>query len=270
MKVDSIYKEYGVVKEINLKKFDDTSKVTMALDKPLKILDSMEEWKAMDLWNEDYFLSLFSQEEILAKRYINGMKEIKKFSLQEYFIYLKDESDEIPFYLTDCQLHLGTSLEEDYQEPEVFSCWYKKIKQEERKSTLSWIYIAPKYSISPLHLDLWGTSAWNGVINGEKLWMFFSPDQYRYLYNGRVNPFNPDFSTYPLFDKARPEVCFQSKGEMVFTPSGWWHAVLNLERGFSITENFINNTNSTRVLEYFKNLSPPSYKTIQKLIENNS
>lgn len=29
-------------------------------------------------------------------------------------------------------------------------------------------------------------------------------------------------------------------GETVFTPRGWWHAVLNEEGGVSLTENFIN------------------------------
>ena len=44
---------------------------------------------------------------------------------------------------------------------------------------------------------------------------------------------------------AEQELCVETPrpGEIVFTPSGWWHQVVNLEASISITENFINATN---------------------------
>lgn len=270
MITDAYYKKHNSIKEFSLKIMHDSTLLVHEMTRPMKILGFMEEWPAMSKWNERYFLSRFGKSEILAKRYLNGTKQIRRFLLEDYFNYLTKTGDEVPFYLTDCQLHLETELENDYFVPDIFSCWYKKIDKKQRKSTLSWIYIAPKFSISPLHQDLWGTSAWNGMISGRKLWIFFPPDQFPYLYDGKVDPFNPDLHNYPLFKKAKPEICIQRRGEIIFTPSGWWHAVMNLDCGISITENFINHTNSTKVLDFFRDISQPSYHSIQQLIQNNS
>ena len=36
----------------------------------------------------------------------------------------------------------------------------------------------------------------------------------------------------------------------MFTPSGWFHAVLNVEDSIALTENFVNETNYLFVLRY--------------------
>jgi hypothetical protein len=94
-----------------------------------------------------------------------------------------------------------------------------------------------------MHVDVMASSAWNAVITGQKLWVFFPIDQLEFIYNGQINAFKPDFDAFPLLKNARPYYCVQNPGDIVFTPSMWWHQVYNAEDTISITGNFLNHTN---------------------------
>ena len=95
-----------------------------------------------------------------------------------------------------------------------------------------------------MHVDTMMSSAWHAVVSGQKKWVFYPPDQGANLYFVEVDAFNPDFSQFPLFARAcAPLVCTQKRGDVVFTPSGWWHQVVNEEAGISVTESFLNESN---------------------------
>ncbi|PCH91672.1 MAG: hypothetical protein COB85_08860, partial [Bacteroidetes bacterium] len=88
--------------------------------------------------------------------------------------------------------------------------------------------------------------------SGRKYWLFYPPEQTDFLYEGTVDGFDPDLDKYPYFAKTRPLLCIQNPGEIVFTPSGWYHQVRNEGACISFTENFINETNIREVKAYFE------------------
>ncbi|KAA2301738.1 hypothetical protein FY526_23480, partial [Clostridioides difficile] len=50
-----------------------------------------------------------------------------------------------------------------------------------RVPKMKWIYIGPIGSGTPLHQDTLSTHAWNGLLEGEKHWVFFSEEDTEYL-----------------------------------------------------------------------------------------
>lgn len=224
---------------------------------PAMIQGMSTDWPAVKLWSFPYLESRFGPRICKCVRNTAAGPVYKEFTFSAYLDYMRQHVDEPPFYLTNCQFHLGTDMMEHYTVPEYFRCWYAEVPREHRKYSLSWLYIGGQHTFSSLHLDIWDTSAWNCVVSGKKLWLFFDKSQEPFLYDGEVNPFDPDYDKYPLFRKAVPTVCLQQPGDVVFTPSGWWHAVYNLEDGISITENFMNNTNYKHVLQHFRGRMMP-------------
>jgi hypothetical protein len=99
-----------------------------------------------------------------------------------------------------------------------------------------------------MHIDPLGTSAWNTVLKGLKLWVLFPPNTEKRVVKGldvikkgeddeAVNYF---VDLVPRIKEKHPEVdirlFLQAEGETVFVPGGWWHAVINLEDSIAITQ----------------------------------
>ena len=211
--------------------------------KPVLIKDLMQGWNAASDWATAAFEKRIGNVEHVGTR-VNDKKDKKLFKLSDYFQYMKECNDPYPYYLLDCKFHIGTDMMNDYAVPDYFrSCLDILGDKIPTRFKLSSIFIGATNTFSDLHLDIYNTSAWNGVITGRKFWLFYPPGNGQYLYNGLVNPFEPDHEKYPDFAKAKPIICIQHPGEVVFTPSGWWHAVFNEVGGISLTENFINETN---------------------------
>ena len=242
---------------------------------PVLIKDVANKWPAFELWNLDYLKENHGEQIVVARNVMDSKKSTKKFKVKDYldiaFRSGQTEKELSPYYLIDCQIHLNIPMESHYNVPEYFSCWYKAIDSNKRRHNLSWLYIGGAHTFSNVHLDIWDTSAWNAVLTGCKLWLFYDENQKDFLYEGKVNPFYPDMEKFPEFQFANPKICLQRPGDIVFTPSGWWHAVYNLEAGISLTENFINQTNIEMVMTNFKNRNrAKAIDSLKAIAKNNS
>lgn len=220
---------------------------------PVKILGLAANWKT-SRWTLDFFKEQKGELSFPVKRKdaLSLKDEQQEMKLKEYIPYmLENEKDpaENPFYL-NTSFHPTDDLLGDYKVPDYFQCRFNNFRNDPDKPTLSWIYLAPTNSVTGLHIDTIASSAWNLVISGRKFWVFYPPVQNPLLYGGAVNPFAPDFEKHQLYSKTNPIICVQNPGEIIFTPCGWYHAVLNLKMGVSLTENFINQYNIEKVKAY--------------------
>jgi histone arginine demethylase JMJD6 len=220
-------------------------------NQPFVLEGFMTQWPAFTKWTPDFFCKNHGNLLVEVRSVIDD--SAKKLTLNEYFDYFNNpERDKNYYYLKDWVFQDDIpELLKDYTIPSFFKSWAELLPVKHRPK-LRWFYIGPKGSGSALHIDVMKTSAWNGVVSGKKHWHFYSPDQYDLLYNLKVDTFNPDLKKFPLLANVQPITCIQNPGDVVFTPGGWPHQVLNAESGISITENFVNESNFNEVMEFLE------------------
>ncbi|CAD6216485.1 GSCOCG00004649001-RA-CDS [Cotesia congregata] len=117
------------------------------------------------------------------------------------------------------------------------------------------VYMGPKGSWTPLHVDVFTSFSWSANIVGKKRWLLFPPGEENNL---------RDTHGHLLYDIDSPEQdnfwsgsnkaleIIQGPGEIVFVPSGWHHQVWNLEDTISINHNWINGCNILNVWKELK------------------
>lgn len=100
-----------------------------------------------------------------------------------------------------------------------------------------WVIIAPERSGTALHVDPLGTSAWNTLTEGLKIWAVLPA--HTDMDNSVRMPAAQWFRDMAS-EAARKGAVFlvQRAGETVFVPGGRPHVVLNLTRTVAVTENF--------------------------------
>jgi hypothetical protein len=218
------------------------------------ILTRTDQFKnALEKWDLNYLKMEFGQVKFKAEDWV--------VDFQNYIDYLKVVKEEAPLYLFDKGFGESTSLGRDYTVPEIFNDYFELMK--EKRPDYRWLIVGPERSGSGFHKDPNGTSAWNIVIRGSKKWILFPPHvippgvfpskdgsevtSTQTLAEWFLN-FYPELKESGL--KYFEGVC--KEGELMFVPSGWWHAVMNLETSIAITQNFVNDHNISKVLEFIK------------------
>ena len=150
--------------------------------KPVVISDIVTSWKAFKLWTPRYLTKYFGGLDVSAMS-TNGGSRFAKMTVSDYLVYMNDTDDEFPYYLANCQFHLGTHLEKHYSVPEFFKCWYR---DKANKETLSWLFIGAARTRFPFHVDRWFTSAWNALLSGTKYWIFFATQRFKRRFRREV------------------------------------------------------------------------------------
>ena len=115
--------------------------------------------------------------------------------------------------------------------------------------TLQW---GSPYSRSPLRVHTYNWTSTDMLFQGKKYWKLFPPEQGKYLYPDQggilsglalqcrlytspVDAFMPDYTRYPLYEKARPYIAEQRAGEVLITPPGWYMQSFYAEEGLGLS-----------------------------------
>ena len=223
---------------------------------PLLITEESKDWNLLKVWNESFFEKKYGHIKVKIRQSLpyeltrkNGGVHGNS-TIKEYIDYSNSNHDEFPYYLDNWQFALDCpELLGDYSVPCAFKSWHREFAND-IKEELRWIFIGTKNSGSPMHIDVHLTSAWNVLVTGRKVWKFYRPRYTHHVYEGCVDAFKPDYLKHPLFKDIESITIEQKPGDIVYTPPGWWHQVQNLEKGISLTENFVNTSNWKVVYKY--------------------
>jgi len=208
---------------------------------PVLLEGLAEDWPARSLWTFDFFRQHYGGTDVTV--YAGERKTNPRImQVASYLDYMESTQDEIPDYLSRWCLSSFPELAAQYRRPPHFPCWTDHLPHGVRP-TWKWLYMGPRGSGSAMHRDFIGSAAWNMLFVGQKVWRFYPPDQRSQVYAGEVDAFHPDCVRFPLFAEAEGLFCVQRPGDIIFTPSNWWHQVRNETCTLALTENFINETN---------------------------
>jgi histone arginine demethylase JMJD6 len=182
-----------------------------------------------------------------------------KIKMKYFMQYLHQNKDDSPLYLFDSSYDensAGASLLRDYKVPPYFAADLFALVGDKRRPPHRWFLVGPERSGSSLHIDPLGTSAWNTLISGMKLWVLFDPAAPKKLVKGEhLKHKGEDNEAITYFSRILPRIAqeeerkaggpslgmmmfVQYPGQTVFVPGGWWHAVINLEPSVAVTQNF--------------------------------
>ena len=252
------------VSELTLESFHERFERQL---KPCLVVGAMDDWPAKGNWGFAALRAEFGERPLKCGEDDDGYSV--KLKLKHFLRYQCDPSgarkDDSPLYVFDSAFDnnpVTAKLLEDYKIPAIFSEDLFGLVGEKRRPPYRWWLVGPERSGTTVHIDPLGTSAWNALARGRKLWVLFPPHLSKKLLKGKEfiakgrddEPIDWFADILPRMlrhygDELQSEmsVVVQVPGEIIYVPSGWWHAVLNLDDTVAVTQNYCSSANFEKV-----------------------
>ena len=202
-------------------------------------------------------------------RFRCGARSIQSEAFASYSTSGLANLDESPLYIFDARFaETFPELGKDYIVPEVFSGEGRDLFEHlgpAKRPDFRWVIAGAPRSGSKWHLDPNCTHAWNASLLGRKKWImlppwgapppgvFPSPDGGSVAQPVSLVEWFMEF--YKITRKTRDRDLIEfiaDVGDLVFVPSGWWHAVLNIDESFAVTQNYVSTSNLPRAMRFFE------------------
>nr|CAD7264886.1 unnamed protein product [Timema shepardi] len=209
----------------------------------------MDHWPALSRWQDLNYIKMAAGPRTvpieLGDHYVSPDWSQKLMTVSEFVDkhVLKEGGGLEVGYLAQHQLFDQVpELKADIREPD-YCCISDDLDDDgEIEETDINAWFGPKGTLSPLHTDPKHNLL--AQVVGEKRLLLYSPVDSPHLYphdgsllnnTAQVDPEEPDYQTYPDFEKAMAWECNLRPGEMLYIPPKWWHHVRSLSTSFSVS-----------------------------------
>ncbi|MDF5721312.1 MAG: cupin-like domain-containing protein, partial [Rhizonema sp. PD37] len=236
-----------------------------SVGKPVIITDVVKNWRASTKWNLDFFKSKYGSVKLEVQDYnpegefTRETRTHESMKIADYIDYMTGGAGNKLLYLSNMHICYHPELWEDCEDPIYFNNWFKRFPLELIKRfypDFSSVFIGFKDTSVGLHYDSRHDTTWVAVISGRKQVVMFPPDQEKYLYEGRVNCFKPNFKKFPLYAQAKSVQFILDQGEILYMPSNWWHQLKNLENTIAVATGTLHEWDYELVCQGFLDKAP--------------
>ncbi|MEH2438440.1 MAG: cupin-like domain-containing protein [Nostoc sp.] len=239
--------------------YEEFVKEYASIGKPVIITDVVKNWKASEKWTLDFFREKYGSVKTDGVRDRNNGTNIS-MTIADYMDYLETGNSEQSLYLFDFHMFEHPELYEDYKVPvychNLLETFAEELFNKYGFQQYIYLIIGRKESSIGLHIDSFCTQGWLAGIYGRKRLILIPPDQQEFVYDGKVNAFNPDLEKFPLYANVKPVEFILTPGELLYIPSMWWHQAENLENTIALGLNTVNEWNFEMVLHAANEVNP--------------
>jgi ribosomal protein L16 Arg81 hydroxylase len=213
-----------------------------ALNRPVKILDMVDEWPAMQKWSPEYFRETYGDQivEITSARNSDRQYEINlenhrtKVRFADFIDLVETEQGNDSYLVANNQFFLQPGMKGLLSDIGPLPGYLK----EKKRATHTYLWFGPAGTVTPLHHDTMNILFCQ--IYGRKLITLISPEEGPWLYNelgvfSAVDFENPNLEVHPLYQHVDRIEVVMNPGEILFLPVGWWHHVRSLETSISVS-----------------------------------
>ena len=197
-----------------------------------------EEYLAYMMQNENERRSNKSVEDIPDSDVLPGppWSSLYAYTHQHTRLKAKSNNAKAPKFVADI-------MWEDFKAPKIFNQqnWFRFMGECHKMMTVT--FWSTEGARQSNHQDDFGSSKWQAQIYGRKKWIMHPPEESEKLYNGLVDPFEPDLERYPLYRDVKRVEFVLEEGDVLFWSAGWWHATLALENSLAVAQNILNEHN---------------------------
>lgn len=204
---------------------------------PVVIRGLLDNCNAGKSWNPEYIAHVAGEREVPAVKIVNGdyaNGETRKITVSRYLQHLTNEDPQSNNRLYLAEMSVNQHLPALLSDIEAPNHYFANL---ESAAAYCALYIG-KSSFSQLHYHTHGSAMLN-IVHGSKRVQLYPPSETTYLYPypasspranmSRTTEAVPDPRKYPLFAKADCLDLVLHKGETLFIPIFWWHAITNPE-----------------------------------------
>jgi hypothetical protein len=237
-----------------------------SLARPVIITNSLR-WPALEKWTHEWFRDTHGDLAVELSCNPTHTHRPVKMRLGEYMQRVIDNHRmEGGLYLAQFPLHRIPALSKDFSVPPYCS---------RNREVMPHLWVGPGTTVLSFHKDNHGPL--NEVenifvqIRGAKRVILASPENDPLMYprsadtgaywHSQVNPEQPDFHKFPLFEKATLLEGIVGPGDVIYIPRNYWHYVRALEKSVSMSFWW----NPCRLMEVVRLLSSENEPEIEAL-----
>lgn len=224
--------------------------------RPVVIEGAMDDWPALGKWTQAWFKEQFGGEPVPVRMWTHQsegpeMNVYKDTTLGEYIESFREArwaDPRRPPYLSDWRaFDQLPALERDIGRLEFYPNWFSHLPRKLATKVYNWkaVLLSPRGAVYNLHHDEWAVHACVLQFEGRKKFVLYPPDQGRSLYFGQVDPDAPDLAKFPDFARAEGRIeAIVGPGDVIFSPSYWWHQVTSLDDSLSVVMHGLDKSNA--------------------------